>query len=84
MPLDDFDVILGNDFLVQVKGSIHPHLGSMFIADEKEPCSVKSISERSGKGKAKGGLLSALQVEAGLKRGEMTYLAALVEIKQSG
>lgn len=81
MPLDDFDVILGIDFLLAAKCSVLPYLGGIFIANEKEPCFVKGITEKSDKGKAKGGLLSALQVEAGLKRGEVTYLAALVEIK---
>ncbi|WOG81014.1 hypothetical protein DCAR_0100159 [Daucus carota subsp. sativus] len=57
MPLDDFDVILGIDFLLAAKCSVLPYLGGIFIANEKEPCFVKGITEKSDKGKAKDGSL---------------------------
>ncbi|XP_074328223.1 uncharacterized protein LOC141666125 [Apium graveolens] len=42
---------------------------------------VSGILEKWDKGKVDNGLLSALQVEARLKHGEVTYLPALVEVK---
>lgn len=79
--VDDFELILGMDFLLAANVSVMPRYGGIFIGDEKQPCFVRGILEKWDKGKTKDGLLSALQVEAGLKRGEVTYLAALVEVK---
>ena len=33
VPLDDFDVILGIDFLLKAKGFVMPHLGGLMIED---------------------------------------------------
>ena len=40
MKLDDFDVILGDEFLVAVKAALLPFLGVLLILDEKQPCYV--------------------------------------------
>jgi len=40
--LDDFEVILGNDFLKKAKVSVMPHLGEILIRDTF-PCFMKSI-----------------------------------------
>ncbi|KAL0368286.1 UNVERIFIED_CONTAM: Transposon Tf2-12 polyprotein [Sesamum calycinum] len=58
VPLDDFDVILGMDF--------------MLLANAMD--SVRSTEKKDS-------LMSAMQVKAGLRRGDQTYLAALIEIK---
>ncbi|KAH7568422.1 hypothetical protein JRO89_XS07G0296700 [Xanthoceras sorbifolium] len=59
-----------------------PYLRGIFIGDEKTPCFVQT--ERSGardSKKGKGVEISAKQLEKGLKRGQTTYVAALVQIK---
>ena len=51
------------------------------ILEEKQPCfvpAVKGMAEKLGKAE----MVSALQLKKGLKRGQETYLAALVEIHQ--
>lgn len=35
MPLDDFDVILGIEFLVRYKSVVMPHLNMLFVMDEQ-------------------------------------------------
>ncbi|KAL5815082.1 hypothetical protein ACOSQ3_025877 [Xanthoceras sorbifolium] len=71
-PMDDFEVVLGMDFLEQVKVVPLPFLRSVAILKDT-PCIIPAI--------AKSGLktphLSALQVKKGLKKGEVTYLAAV-------
>ena len=74
-PMDDFKVVLGMDFLCQVKVMLLPFLRSMAILEEEAPCMVPTIT----KGKAKTPMLSAMQLEKGLKKNEVTYLAALKE-----
>ncbi|KAA8521769.1 hypothetical protein F0562_012442 [Nyssa sinensis] len=62
---------------------VMPHLGGMMIPDEKAACFVPVVySDHSKKeGKKKTELLSTLQLKTGLRKGEETYLATLVEIK---
>ena len=74
-PMDDFKIVIGMDFLRQVKDVFVPFLRSMAILEEESPCMVPTITE----GKAKTPMLSAMQFEKGLKRNEVTYLAALKE-----
>ncbi|KAG8366490.1 hypothetical protein BUALT_Bualt17G0085400 [Buddleja alternifolia] len=62
IPLDDFDIILGMQFLISANG--------VFPSDDPGPSNNKN------------GCLSAMQVKKGLKYGEMTYLATMVEIKK--
>ena len=38
MELDDFDVILGGEFLVAAKAALLPFIGVLLIIDEKQPC----------------------------------------------
>lgn len=38
--LDDFDMILNNDFYVIAKVAILPHLFSLLIGNEENPCFV--------------------------------------------
>ena len=72
-PMDDFKVVIGMDFLRQVKAVPIPFLRSMAILEEEAPCMVPTITE----GKARTPMLSAIQLEKGLKNNEVTYLAAL-------
>ena len=75
VPLDDFELILGVNFLKTAKAAVIPHLGGLLIMDEERPCFVAGVHKRS---KGKEPLLSAMQVEHGLKRGEPTFMAALL------
>ena len=51
------------------------------ILKEKQPCFVPAVKGKGEKhGKAK--MVSALQLKKGLKRGQETFLAALVEIHE--
>ncbi|ERN02776.1 hypothetical protein AMTR_s00086p00067620 [Amborella trichopoda] len=72
VPLDDFEVIFGLEFLATAKAVVVPHLGVVTLYDKLYPCMVPV--ERKGKGKA----LSALQVKTRLQHGQTTYLATLV------
>src|SRR5262249_46250612 len=78
IPLDDFDIIFGNDFLFTAKVFVCPHLGRLMIMDEQHPCFVAACkSPKKEKGK---GMLSAIQLKKSLKKGEETYLVTLIEI----
>ncbi|KAG6480801.1 hypothetical protein ZIOFF_057388 [Zingiber officinale] len=42
VPFDDFDIILGNEFLVMPHVAVMPHPGSLLIVDETIPHSCKA------------------------------------------
>ena len=67
-PMDDFKVVIGMDFLRQVKAVPIPFLRSVAILEEEAPCMVPTITES----KAKAAMLSAMQLEKGLKKNEVT------------
>ena len=81
MKLDDFDVILGDEFFV---AALLPFTGVMLIFNEKQPCyvPVRHVARNSKTSKGKEPMVLAVQVEHGLKKREMTYLAAMIEVKQ--
>ena len=74
-PMDDFKIVIGMDFLRQVRAVPIPFLRSMATLEEETPCMVPTITES----KAKTPMLLAIQLEKGLKKNEVTYLAALKE-----
>ena len=78
--LDDFDFILSNDFSQRTKVALLPHLNGLLIMDEKQSCFVVSISKPPKRPSGEK-TLSALKLEKGLRKGEHTYVAALIEIK---
>ncbi|XP_065632783.1 uncharacterized protein LOC136068889 isoform X1 [Quercus suber] len=82
MELDDFDVIL-DEFLVAAKAALLPFLGILLILDEKQPyyIFVRRGAGNSKISKGKEPMVSAMQIEHGLKKGETTYLATLIEVK---
>ena len=45
VPLDDFVLILGNDFFQRAMVALLPHLNGLLIMDEKQPCFVSGISK---------------------------------------
>ena len=81
VPLDDFDLILGVDFLLRAKVALIPHLGGLMVLEEKQPCFVQALRAKDG-GKGQPEMLSTIQLKKGLKRGQETYVAALIEIKE--
>ncbi|KAH7836343.1 hypothetical protein Vadar_000105 [Vaccinium darrowii] len=80
-PLYDCELILGNEFFLVAKVTVMPHLGGILIADEKQPYFVPRHSKDKRIREGTGGWLSGIQEQKGLRKGEATYLAALVEIK---
>ncbi|RVW26159.1 Retrovirus-related Pol polyprotein from transposon 297 [Vitis vinifera] len=81
VPLDDFDLIFGVDFLLRAKVALIPHLGGLVVLEEKQPCFVKALRTKDGS-KGQPEMLSAIQLKKGLKKGQETYVAALIEIKE--
>ena len=81
VPLDDFDLIIGIDFLLRAKVALIPHLGGLLVLEEKQPCFVKALRAKDG-GKGQLEMLSTIQLKKGLKKGQETYVAALIEIKE--
>ncbi|VFQ93371.1 unnamed protein product [Cuscuta campestris] len=82
LPLDDFDLILGNEFLIMVKAAVFPYLGGMMINDERSPSFVKgryADQKQEHKGLAS---CSAMQLKRGVRSGYQTYLAVMMEIKE--
>jgi len=83
MKLDDFDVILGDEFFMTAKASLLPIIGVMLIFDKKQSCYVlaRHVIVNSKTSKGKESIVSAMQVEYGLEKREMTYLAVMIEVK---
>ena len=73
--MDDFKIVIGMDLLRQVRVVPISFLLSTAILEEEAPCMVPTITGS----KAKTPMLSATQLEKGLKKNEVTYLAALKE-----
>ena len=48
VPLDDFDLILGVDFLLRAKVTLIPHLGGLMMLEEKQSCFVKALRAKDG------------------------------------
>jgi hypothetical protein len=82
VPLDNFNIILGNALFVLAKAVPMPFLGGLLIMEEEQPCFVKAIKKEIGECSKKNGIISAMQLKDGLRRGEVTYLAALREVKE--
>ena len=83
MQLDDFDVILGDEFFVAARATLLPFIRVMLIFDEKQPCYIlaRCVIGNNKTSKGKGPMVSAMQVEHELKKGEMTYLVVMIEVK---
>ena len=59
MPLDDFDLILGVDFLLRAKVALIPHLSELMVLEEKQSCFVKALRAKDG-GKGQPEMLFAI------------------------
>ena len=81
VPMDNFKMVLGMDFLQKVKVVPLSFLCSMAILEEEKPCMVPMVTKDSPKTP----MLSVMQVNKGLKRKKVgTYLATLKEEKNDG
>ena len=68
VPLDDFDLIIGVDFLLRAKVALIPHLGGLMVLEEKQPCFMQALRAKDG-GKGQPEMLSAIQLKKRLKKG---------------
>ncbi|KAL6332342.1 hypothetical protein AAG906_004908 [Vitis piasezkii] len=66
VPLDDFDLIIGVDFLLKAKVALIPHLGGLVVLKERQPCFVQALRANDG-GKGQLEMLSTIQLKKGLK-----------------
>ena len=80
--MDDFDVILGNEFFIIAKAMPIPFLGGLMIMDESHPCFVRAVRFLPCQKKNKDGILLAMQLKHGLRKGDITYLATMREVKE--
>ena len=48
VPLDDFYLILGVDFLLRAKVALIPHLSGLMVLEEKQSCFVKALRAKDG------------------------------------
>lgn len=74
--MDDFEVVLGLNFLRQVTAIPMPSFSTVCILEKGSPCIVSTIEspeERAFEVKQ----LSAMQIAKGVKKGAPTYLAML-------
>lgn len=78
-PLDDFKVVLGIEFLEPTKAVPMPYLGTLGIMDEGTPCMIPTVNVKTSVP-----TLSALLLVKGVKKGEETFVAALVGDEENG
>ncbi|XP_013594832.1 PREDICTED: uncharacterized protein LOC106302997 [Brassica oleracea var. oleracea] len=73
IPMDDFKVVLGMDFMRQVSAIPMPALSSVCILEKGSPCMIPALEENID-GTTQ---LSAMQLTKGVKKGEPTFLAMM-------
>ena len=79
VPLDDFDLILGMEFFSVARAMVMPYHQGVLVGEPGSMCFVQAVCSRPNSGKLCE--LSAKQLKMGVKRGDSTYVAAMVEIK---
>ncbi|PKI66399.1 hypothetical protein CRG98_013201 [Punica granatum] len=73
IPLDDYDFVIGMDFLDRIDALLVPFADCICVLDAKCQC-VVPVKRSMGNGQK---TLSAMQLKRGIQKGEVTYLAAL-------
>jgi hypothetical protein len=80
--LDDYDIILGLDFLRKAKIVLMPYLNGVMIASEGCPCFVPCCNVAAAKVVKGGkGLISAIAIDKALRKGGEVFLATIVDEK---
>ena len=80
--LDDYDIILGLDFLRKAKIVLMPYLNGVMIASEGCPCFVPCCNVAAAKVVKGGkGLVSAIAIDKVLRKGGEVFLATIVDEK---
>ncbi|XP_021775623.1 uncharacterized protein LOC110739487 [Chenopodium quinoa] len=74
--MDDFELVLGMDFLHTSKAVSMPHLGSLLVTSH-QPCLLRTHAQAEKGKELKGPLLSVMQLKKGMRRNEPTFLATL-------
>ncbi|KAE8708553.1 Detected protein of unknown function [Hibiscus syriacus] len=78
VPMDDFKVVLGLDFLRQVIAFPMPSFSFVCILEKGSPCMIPMVEAPKEQGRD-ATQLSAIQLGKGIKKGDITYLAMLKE-----
>ena len=81
--MDNFDMILRIDFFVKAQVAVLPYMGGIVVSNASNPkfvhCTLVGKEPMGSEGVNQ--FILALQLKAGVKKGEQNYVAALVEIK---
>lgn len=81
VPLDDFNLILGIDFVLKAKMALISYLGGLMVLDEIQSYFMQVLRAKdSDKGQHE--MLSAIQLKKSLEQGQKTYVTTLIEIKE--
>ncbi|KAE8699155.1 hypothetical protein F3Y22_tig00110584pilonHSYRG00049 [Hibiscus syriacus] len=78
IPMDDFKVILGLDFLRQVTAFPMPSFSSVCILEKGSPCMILTV-EAPKEQDRDATQLSTIQLGKGIKKGDIAYMAMLKE-----
>ena len=86
IPLGDFEIILGIDFLRKFQFVPFPHLDGVMVMNGSNAEFLKGVHpfgniNKVAKKKDKVMFLSAMSIDKGLKKGDDTILATFVEVK---
>ncbi|XP_069152857.1 uncharacterized protein [Solanum lycopersicum] len=86
MPLGEFEIILGIDFLRKIQFVPFPHLDGVMVMNGSNVGFLKRVHpfgniNKVAKNKDRGMFLSAMSINKGLKKGDDNILGALVEMK---
>ncbi|KAG8388408.1 hypothetical protein BUALT_Bualt02G0122800 [Buddleja alternifolia] len=75
VPMDDYDLILGNKFLVALKAMVAPQMGGLYLRDEDSSCFVKGEvipeakpGKKGKKGQVANACLSTLVLNEGVRK----------------
>jgi hypothetical protein len=80
--LDDYDIILGLDFLRKAKVVLMPYLNGMMIASEGCPCFVPCCNIAAANVVKRGkSVVSAIAIDKALRKGGEVFLATIVDEK---
>ncbi|PKI46457.1 hypothetical protein CRG98_033155 [Punica granatum] len=80
IPLDDYDFVIGMNFLDKINALLVPFANCICVLDAKCQCMVL-VKQSMGNGQK---TLSAMHLKRGIQKGEVTYLAALKVDEDAG